>query len=203
MKNQSIKHVIFDLSEVLIRGLYGMDLVLARELSVPEEAVSPCLLAADLEELFTGRISESTYLERVIRYGGWGIGVPRLGALIRMNFHREVSGSQVILNRLVGSYDLVLLSDHAREWVAYIKTVHPFLSVFERMFFSYDLQSLKDNPRTFLAVLDAMSYHPGECLVIDDSPANIQVAASVGIKGIRFVHAGQLAVDLEGIGVVI
>jgi hypothetical protein len=73
------------------------------------------------DELFLGNVSEDTYLRQVIARGGWGIGLERLKAVIRQNFHSEVEGSLPILTELASRYELALLSDHAREWIAYIQ----------------------------------------------------------------------------------
>jgi len=102
-----------------------------------------------------------------------------------------------ILTELASRYELVLLSDHAREWIAYIEPVHPFLKIFKHTFYSYNLGRLKKDPETFSEVLDAMSFPSRSCLFIDDNPVNVAVARSVGILSIRFVNAEQLTTELE------
>jgi FMN phosphatase YigB (HAD superfamily) len=192
-----VQCIIFDLSEVLIAGLVGVETELSRELLVPAQDILPCFGGRLFERLLTGDISEDDYLTQVIARERWPIAVSKLKGLIRRNFHRQVDGSVDLLVDLVASYNLALLSDHAAEWVAYIRTIHPFLEVFDHAFFSYELKRTKQDPDTFVEVLHAMSLAPEECLFIDDSPANVRVAESVGIPGIRFVGAGSLAAELE------
>jgi FMN phosphatase YigB (HAD superfamily) len=191
-------YLIFDLSEVLIAGLVGVEKVLSFELSVPEDEILPCFSGGWLDRLFIGSISEDTYLRQIIAQEGWHTDVAKLKAVIRRNFHHQVEGMIDILMGLTGSHSLILLSDHAREWVAYIRSIHPFLRVFKQAFFSYNLRSLKRDPATFSLVLDAMSVSPDKCLFIDDNPENVLVAESVGIPCIRFVNAEQLAAELDG-----
>jgi len=190
--------IIFDLSEVLISGLVGIEKVLSRELALPEDKILPCFGGSWLEELLVGDISEETYLTRIVAREKWPIDVARLKAVIRGNFHHQVEGTIGLLMELAGRHCLALLSDNAREWVAYIRSVHPFLEVFQRTFFSYDLKGLKKDPATFSAVLDAMSASPGECLFIDDNPLNVSAAESAGIPSIHFLSAEQLAAELDG-----
>jgi putative hydrolase of the HAD superfamily len=95
----------------------------------------------------------------------------------------------------------VLLSDHAEEWIAYIRSVHPFLRLFRRTFFSYELGRLKSDAAVFSQVLQALSIPARRCLFIDDNPANVAVAQSVGLRAIRFVNAEQLASELRRWGV--
>ncbi|UCC65186.1 MAG: HAD-IA family hydrolase [Anaerolineae bacterium] len=193
-----VRTIIFDLSEVLISGLVGIEKVLSRELALPEDEILPCFVGNWLEELLVGDISEETYLTRIVAREEWPIDVARLKAVIRSNFHHQVKGTIDLLMDLAGCHHLALLSDNAREWVSYVRSVHPFLEVFQRTFFSYDLKGLKKDPATFSAVLDAMSASPGECLFIDDNPLNVSAAESAGIPSVHFVGAEQLAAELDG-----
>ena len=188
--------IIFDLSEVLIAGLVGIERELAREIPMPEEEILRRFGGPWLEEILVGNISEETYLRGIIAREGWTIGTARLKAVIRDNFHHHVAGSLSIVRDLAPRHELALMSDHAREWVAAIGSMHPFLRVFDRAFFSYDLRRTKKDPEAFRQVLDAMAIPPDSCLFIDDNPANVTVAESAGIPGIRFVNAGQLAAEL-------
>jgi FMN phosphatase YigB (HAD superfamily) len=192
-----LRCIIFDLSEVLIAGLVGIEKQLSRELPVPEDEILSCFGGDWLETLFVGNISEDIYLRQVIAREKWRIDAARLKQVIRDNFHNEVEGTLSILTTLVPKYELVLLSDHAREWVAYVRAIHPFLKVFKHAFFSCDLRRTKKDPQAFLMLLDMVSVSPRDCLFIDDNPRNVIVAESVGIPGIHFVDAEQLAVELE------
>jgi HAD superfamily hydrolase (TIGR01509 family) len=192
-----VQCIIFDLSEVLIAGLVGIERELAQELSVPEDKILPCFAGSLRHDLFVGSISEDTYLQQIITREKWETNLTRLKTVIRDNFHREVEGSLHILTDLASRYDLALLSDHAREWVSYIKSIHPFLKAFKQTFFSYDLKRTKKDPETFSMVLGAMSLSPQNCLLIDDNPENVHIAEWVGIPGIHFVDAEQSTSELE------
>ena len=196
-----IRSIIFDLSEVLIAGLVGIEKELAQELPVPENRILPCFGGYLRDELFIGSISEDVYLRYIVTKERWKISTARLKTVIRHNFHNEVEGVLSILTELPSRYEFVLLSDHAREWIAYIDSIHPFLKIFKHTFYSYDLGRLKKNPETFSEVLDALSVYPHNCLFIDDNPNNVSVAESVGIPSIQFVNAEQLASELERRGV--
>jgi putative hydrolase of the HAD superfamily len=196
-RNHSIQWIIFDLSEVLIRGLVGIEKELARELSLPKKEILPAFGGEWLEELVLGAISEETYLRRIVAREGWQIELERLKAVIRDNFRREVPGTRRVLMDLAPRYGLALHSDHAREWIEYIRSVHPFLQVFGQMFFSFDLKRTKKEPEAFLAVLQALAVSPRRCLFIDDNPQNVSVAESVGIPSVLFVDSEQLATELK------
>jgi FMN phosphatase YigB (HAD superfamily) len=193
-----IQCLLFDLSEVLIAGLVGVEKELSSALSLPEEEILPCFGGGVFEELLLGDISEDTYVRAVITREGWPIEAARLKAAIRRNFHNQVEGMVPMLMDLAVDYELALLSDHAREWISYIRSIHPFLGVFKRAFFSYELKRLKNDPAAFQAIVDAMSIPPARFLFIDDNPKNVEIAASVGMPGICFLSARQLAAELDG-----
>jgi HAD superfamily hydrolase (TIGR01509 family) len=190
-----ITKTVFDLSEVLVQGLVGIEKQLSQILPVSEDEILSCFGGKLLDEICIGNISEDTYLRTILTEQGWNIDITELKAIIRNNF-QEIVGTVPLLVHLSARYDIVLLSDHAREWVSHIKSVHSFWGAFEYTFFSYELKKTKKDPDIFIEVLKRMNCSAQECLFIDDSHQNITVAASVGIKGIQFRNAQQLQKEL-------
>ncbi len=91
-----IQTIIFDLSEVLIAGLLGIEKTLAKQLALPEAQVISAFGGTSLDDLLCGSISEELYLEQIIERQGWPIssdGISHLqyhltipnGALARYN----------------------------------------------------------------------------------------------------------------------
>jgi FMN phosphatase YigB (HAD superfamily) len=76
---------------------------------------------------------------------------------------------QDLLRSLAGRYELALLSDHAREWVDFIRQQHPFLEFFSHQFFSYELRHTKRERITFLTVLHKLGARR-RCVFVDDLP---------------------------------
>ena len=192
-----VRQIIFDLSEVLIAGLLGIEKPLSRELSLPEAEIPSRFLGSLLEELLLGDISEEAYLRTIIERESWPVEIARLRQIILANFHREVEGSLAVLTSLDSKYELSLHSDHVREWISYIRSVHPFMQLFHHAFFSYELGRLKHDPQAFLIVLEQLAASPQDCLFIDDNPKNIQAAQSVGLPCICFRNAQQLRAELS------
>jgi HAD superfamily hydrolase (TIGR01509 family) len=182
---------------VLIAGLVGIEKPLALQLHLPEEQVLPAFVGDLFDALLCGEISEDTYLQHIIHRRAWSISPDALKRVIRRNFHQRIPGMQSLLAELEIDHELVLLSDHAAEWVAYIRSIHPFLRLFKAQFFSFELKQTKREPSTFHTVLEAIHRAPRDCLFIDDSLTNVRVAQGVGIAGVRFINAGQLRAELE------
>ncbi|RJP71416.1 MAG: hypothetical protein C4539_05025 [Ignavibacteriales bacterium] len=192
-----IKYIIFDLSEVLISGVLGVEKVLAEKIPQSMEAISNSLYGNWFNEYMIGAITEDLYLTEIVKRHNWEIDIDEIKKCIRDNFHNEVEGMQGLLEKLSVNYKLILHSDHSKEWIDYIKSVHPFLDLFEHMVFSYELGMTKHFPSTFSKALKRLNIAADECLLIDDHQRNIDAAAKVGIKGIRFENYNQLQLRLK------
>ncbi len=200
----NIQFVIFDLSEVLIHGVVRFEEGIAREIGVTAQTSAAAFGGPHLRALLEGSITEDYYLGAVIEKNAWTIAPERLKTLIRQNFNAALPGTIEIARQLSHSYRLALLSDHAREWAAYIIAAHEFLDgLFVCKLFSYEIGCTKREPRMFRVLLDMLSAAPGQCLFIDDNPRNVEVARSVGIDSILFLDAEHLRGELVARGIVV
>lgn len=186
-----IRTIIFDLSEVLIYGLVGVEKLLADRLNIDEKSVLPAFANELLPELFSGKITEIYYLANLIDRQDWMIAPEELMHIIRQNCQREVPGMVRLVKYLGTCYELVLLSDHAAELVEHIKTIHPFIKLFDSQFYSFQLGQTKRTPSTFQKVLEKLERNPRECLFVDDSVSNIRLAESFDIPSIHFRSAPE------------
>jgi putative hydrolase of the HAD superfamily len=198
-----IRTVIFDLSEVLIAGLIGIEEPLSVQLQVPKEGVLAAFGGRLLEDLCLGKLSEDAYLSQIVKAQRWDISTGALKRVIRRNLRRRVLGMEALVSQLAEAYELVLLSDHAAEWIDHVRAVHPFLEVFDLQVFSFETGRLKSEPSTFWMVLEDIDRRPEACVFIDDSPLNVGVASGVGIASIQFVDAKHLIDSLRSHGVLV
>ncbi len=74
--------------------------------------------------------------------------------------------------------------------------------VVEAWTLSCDVGALKPDPPLYLAALDAMSCSASEALLIDDRRDNLEAAAALGIRGVRFETLDQTAAELRGYGLI-
>jgi len=153
-----------------------------------------------LEDLCRGTISEQRYLKAILEQQQWYIPIHTLKTLIRENLGRRIPGTVGLLQQLKPQCQLVLLSDHALEWVDYIRSIHSFLEAFDAQIFSFEIGKNKNEPATFHSLMTMIDRSPEECLLIDDNPRNIQTANSIGIAGITFTNVTQLTQELKEYG---
>lgn len=194
--------LIFDLSEVLVAGLQGVEKSLSRQLNISEDTILHAFDNNDLQILFRNEISEEEYLARLISKHKWSISIELLKTEIRRNFRNKVHGMEPILSSLLAeNYNLVLLSDHVEEWVEYILPIHSFVEeFFPNKFFSFEIGRTKSEKSTYEWVLGQLNKQSYECIFIDDKPKNILLAKSIGIKGIIFTNAQDLTQVIETMG---
>ena len=198
MNNPSLPRcVIFDLSEVFIAGLPGVEKSISKKLGIPEDGLLENFGGDPLFQVLEGRISEACYLGGILERTGWNLDLVSLKRMLRDNFHVRIAGSLDILREVARTHPVAMLSDHVREWVRYIESIHSFLDLFDERFYSCDLGKTKYDPTVFRDVLNLLDYDPHECLFIDDRIQNVRNAESVGLQSIQFRDAAQLRGDLE------
>ncbi len=192
-----ITTIIFDLSEVLISGLIGIEKELAPLVNLSGEDFLVGLWRDSFWELLKGKISEDEYLDDVFERNKWAADKSTFKDIIRKNFHNEVGGMIELVEKLSKDYKLILLSDHAKKWIEYINKIHPFLNLFDKKYFSFQSGEIKREKRAFKLLLKENNLNPSDCIFIDDSPANIKAAEEVGLEVILFKDIEQFKRDLK------
>lgn len=88
------------------------------------------------------------------------------------------------------------LSNWGRDTFALIRHRYPFLDWFEGMVISGQEGVVKPEPAIFELLCGRYAFHPAEAVFIDDSPANVAVAAELGFDTVLFVDAASLRIEL-------
>ncbi len=194
-----IKNIIFDLSEVIISGYHGTEKIIERQYAIPEEEFKKQKLFKYeyFLDLMRGNLSEEEYLEELLKGTNWNISIEQLKIAIRQNLNQPVPGTMEIVKELKGNYQLILLSDHVKEWMEYIEENNKDLEIFDKKIFSYDIGVVKSDEQTFKIVLEQTGIVADETLFIDDYEKNVKNAERVGIHGIVFENAEQLRKTLS------
>ena len=188
----NIKHLIFDLNEVLMNGITDLP-------DAIWEAVKAKVPAGDFDlrsvysnffetkkalllDLFRGEKTEEEFFENFLKLGNYPLTIDELKEITRKNFW-EFSHTKPILSGLkTNGYDLLLHSDHAKEWVQYVESNFSFLSFFRYKFYSSDLKYTKLEIESFKSVISKAEINPKETLFIDDMPKNLELAREAGIQ---------------------
>ena len=76
---------------------------------------------------------------------------------------------------------------------------YPSLALFDRVFASHLIKCAKPEKASFLFVANALNIPMSECLLVDDTPLNVDRAKAVGWQALLFSDAEQLQHDLNNL----
>lgn len=194
-----IKNIIFDLSEVIISGFHKAEYIIEKNTNIKAEEFLE--QRKEVNDIFIdtmrGKHTEDEYIEALLKGTDWNLSKETIKESIRQNLDIKVEGTMRIVEKLKDKYNLILLSDHIKEWVDYILDTNKELEIFEHKYFSYEYGKLKTDEGTFKNVLEKEDILPSETIFIDDSKENIEAAKKNGIYGIVFENAKQLEEKLQ------
>ena len=181
-----IKNVFFDCGQVLIR--YNETEIAAQYVDTPEEAefLGRIAMARKYWNLFDeGTLTEADYLEQVKKelperlhktveklVWGWIGNCPMIDGM-----------EDIVRDVRKAGKKLYLLSNFNKRLRA---EPYPILSEFDALVISGEINKVKPDRAIYDYLLATYALNPEECIFIDDNPANIAMAESLGITGYLF-----------------
>ena len=107
-------------------------------------------------------------------------------------------GTVEIVRRLKREgWPIYLLSNFSAEKFPLMQKRYDFLDLFDDMIISGEHNLIKPDPAIFQLTLERIGRKAGECLFVDDSLPNIEVARKMGFHTIHFQSPEQLERDLK------
>ncbi len=76
-----------------------------------------------------------------------------------------------------------------------------FLELMDGYFLSFREHVIKPDPRAFQILMERYGIRPEKAVFLDDTPANIETAVELGIRGILFTSLEQAREELKALGV--
>ena len=196
-----IKAVIFDFGRVIssqkpdsLFRTYEHDLGLA-----PETINQIMFESQAWRDALIGRCSAREFWYRI----GPAIGLESLDKIddFRKRYHAAESidrGVLSLIRQLHGRYKLAILSNSPpglAQWLS----AWGILDLFNVVYCSGDEGMIKPDPAVYHATLNRLGTLPHEAVFIDDTIGHVKAAQSLGIHGIEFTNAEQLALELDGL----
>lgn len=155
----------------------------------------------DFSPLWLGKVTEDEFIHSLLSSSPqYDLSITDFKQMIREHFI-EIEGTREIYERLGSKYELILLSVNSKEWVQYMENHFDYERLFNIVIYSYDIGYVKRQKESFRYVLSKYNLNSEEVLLIDDSQRNINTAATLGIKTLRFVNSNQLKKDLERLAI--
>src|ERR1700690_2767079 len=109
-----------------------------------------------------------------------------------------ITGTLEILHKLKqAGYPLYGLSNWSAENYPRVRHQYDFFNLFDKIILSGEVKLIKPDPAIFNLTLQMIRRTANECLLIDDSEANISTAKKIGFATIHFKSAEQLQTELH------
>ena len=107
--------------------------------------------------------------------------------------HGEFPGTVALLMKLKKlGYGIYGLTNWSAETFPIARSKYPVLHRFDGIVVSGQEKLIKPDPRIFGILLERYGLNAGECIFIDDSPANIETAARLGFNTLLFDNIGNV-----------
>jgi 2-haloacid dehalogenase len=95
---------------------------------------------------------------------------------------------------------LFALTNWSAETFPIARPQFPFLEWFEGIVVSGEVRAAKPDQRIFQHLVERFGLEPGSTVFIDDSEANVEAAASLGFRTIRYESPTRLRARLVDVG---
>lgn len=113
-----------------------------------------------------------------------------------------IPGTVELLRRLkAAGYPIYGLTNWNDEKFSLVQHRFPIFDLFDDILVSGAVKLAKPDPAIFQLMLKRINRLPQECLLIDDSPKNIDAAIRLGFSAIHFTSPTQLEAELCRLGI--
>ena len=203
MPNTPLRAVIFDIGRVLVK----VDLARAIAGLAQGVSLSPAELWSAIEkdprwpDWQDGRISPHDWHLHITK---------RLGSPLKFDEFREAWNrsldptplqSNDLFQTLSKKLKLALLSNTDPIHVAHLESTYSFFQFFPAAtrIYSCSVGASKPSPVTFQAALKSVKTPAAQAVFIDDIPAYVEAARSLGLHAIQYLNPTQLRADLRSL----
>jgi len=204
-----IRAVISDFGGVLTSPLLGAFARFQEDTGVTLEQLGTAMAAGagqldgrnPLFELECGRISEERFLA-ILRDGLEPLigGRPRLHRFKETYFDGLDPNEEMIALMAKLSdrgYRMAILTNNVREWEPIWRAKLPVDEIFETVVDSAFVGMRKPDPRIYELTLERLAgVAAAECLFVDDTEANCEAAAALGIRAVHFRDNAQAIAEI-------
>jgi len=200
-----VRHIIFDLGQVLIRVAF---LEFAQRFAELFDTDAQLILNADDKgphrKFFVGQISSEEFHREICALFKKDVSLEEFKELWLSMLGGEIPESVAIVKRLAQEKKSLSILSNIDAWhYNYCEENYPVMQFFQKKFLSFALRMRKPNPEIFKLVARELQAKPDECLLIDDMRENIESAQKVGYRTIHFVNANDLHNKLADMNLIV
>ncbi len=199
-----IRRIIFDLGDVLIdinaRKAFGE---LNRLCQADKTGVFNFFLSPTHLNFMSGTVSPEEFYHIFAQKYRFSLDMPAFWEIWNHVLGPVKKGIIQLLNQLKAKgYILLLCSNTDPVHFRYVAEKYEILQKFQRFYLSFQIGYNKPDPKIFRKILEQEAVSASDCLFIDDSADNIQVARGLGFNAIQMISVEQLEKELERMKIV-
>lgn len=203
MSSKSIKNIIFDLGNVIVRWSPTEIVRLTFGDSPRVNTLTKQIFQSQIWQAANrGELSEQevqTALKK--EFGLSSLQAEKLCYYVKQTQLILFGSLELVKQVKDAGYNVYALSDNVHEILEYLKQKYDFWSLFDGVVISADVGYLKPNPEIYQALLEQYQLDAEECLFLDDMPYNVEGAQAIGMSALQFENAEQCIQDLKRLGV--
>jgi putative hydrolase of the HAD superfamily len=204
MPQSSIEIIFYDLGNVILPfNHYQIAEKLCRsaqrkEFQEPQKLFSYLfdLQKGIINDFDVGKVSPQEFFKTIKEHLDLSISFDEFIPIWNDIFVEDQGVSEIILSQK-GKWRLGLLSNTDPLHFNYILSKFPIMGAFDKWILSYEVGFKKPAVEIFQKAIGWASVDPRKILFIDDIEKHVEVAISLGMKGIHFISAEQLKEELS------
>jgi putative hydrolase of the HAD superfamily len=196
-EEQMIKHIIFDLGNVLV-NIHPKEVMeeFRHICSKKKDKVAEFFLSKFHYDYMTGKYSSDEFYQKLNDTFEFGLDFPSFVSIWNKVIGAPKDGIEDVVLRLNSNFILSVCSNtDPLHWNFCIQN-YPFISGFKHYFLSFELGLRKPDQRIFRVVIERLKTTPNECLFIDDTYENITKADKMGF---HTIHATNPEAVIAGV----
>jgi len=193
----NIKWILFDVSGVITNFT----------LNKPEGYVvkSRFFNQSDLEGIYSdknyihymlGELSHEQFVGGYLTRHRLDLSVDEFTELFKTDI-TPMQGMETIFQKVEKKYKIALVTNEGKVFAKYRIEGSGLIPYLSKIIPSYLVHELKPSIQFFKKALSIIDAKPEECVFVDDTPANVAAAQSLGILSMVFTNVDQLKKDFE------
>jgi HAD superfamily hydrolase (TIGR01509 family) len=206
MVQPSIDVILFDLGNVILPFSHYQIAEKLSRFSLRRESQDPAKIFSYLFDLDqgavnsyeSGKISSADFFESLKSHLHLSLSFEEFIPIWNEIFTEDIEVSEIIRGLKGRKKRLGLISNTNPLHFDYALSKFPVLRAFDRWILSHEVGFKKPAIEIFQMAMEWASVEPGRILFIDDVRRHVEVADSLGMRGIHFLSAAQLKEQLKG-----
>lgn len=160
-----------------------------------QEELEGIYSSKDYNNYMLGDISHEQFIGKYLKKHRLDLSVAEFDELFKKDIV-PIEGIEALFQKLEQKYKIAFVTNEGKLLTKYKVEGSLLMSHLSKIVPSYLLKEIKPSINFFKKTLTIISAQPDECVFVDDTKINCDVASSLGIKSIQFKDIKQLEREL-------